>query len=340
MASSTTNLGPLPPFTAPSSCYDQQGVYFFPSGDLVQGPTDIGACMPSHYVPSRGAYYSASTCPPGFTVACSSLVTSGTVVAETAYTCCQTLLPLTCNPDAATFYASWFTTLGCSTTWVFETSFAVTSVFDGGSTSVGLHTIFSNEGIGAYSVQIRVPNADLATTSADSSSITPTTSSTAGGASAKNTASPTNSPSLTSGAVAGIAVGSALGGILFATVFLLWWMKMKRAQRQRTTVPPAWATAYPEQQPPQNQHQQLHQQQSPQNQYQQQQQNWKPPGDFGFNNNTTPNELASQPPLHEMQVVSSPVELQGSRTTSMDMRSFDNRREIDGCVHVGGIQGI
>ncbi|KAI1164026.1 hypothetical protein F5B18DRAFT_617415 [Nemania serpens] len=296
MTSSVSNLGTLTRFTPATSCYNQQGVYHYPMGDLVQGPTDLLNCMPSNYVPSRWAYYSDTTCPPGFTIACSSLVTSGTVVAETAYTCCQSLLPLTCNPDATSYYAPWFTTLGCSTTWVFSTTIQVTSVLDNGLLSVGPFAIFSNEGIGAYSVQIRVPNTDRltspiigsttsgatngVTSSATSGAINSVTSSVASSA----TSGVAHSRGLSSGAVAGIAVGSALGGIIAATVVFIWWSK--RAHRRRTRGAAAWATRSPEQL------------------------NWEPPKDF----NNGPRELHSQP-LSEIQGASIPVELYAKPTT-------------------------
>ncbi|KAI0536192.1 hypothetical protein GGR58DRAFT_403926 [Xylaria digitata] len=237
MGSQVTALGSLTPFTAPASYASQNGIYFFPSGDLVQGPTDIANCMPKSYVPSRSAYYSDSTCPPGFTIACSSLVSSDSAVFETAYTCCQTILEYACNPDGTTFYAPWFTTLGCSTTWAFQTTIDVTSVDSGGSTSVGAHIVNPSEGISTYSVQIRVPNSDTPKPSSSEIPVAKSSISLAMLPSATDSMSGATAPTLNSGAIAGIAIGSAIGGILLATAISCW---LRRRTRGHSRL---WAAA-------------------------------------------------------------------------------------------------
>jgi hypothetical protein len=79
-------------FTPPSSCLASSALWWIYTGYNVyqlQGPPDLQNCFPPSYVPNSTAYYSPGVCPSGYTTACTSFNTVGTVT-DTLYTCCPT----------------------------------------------------------------------------------------------------------------------------------------------------------------------------------------------------------------------------------------------------------
>ena len=89
-----TNLGPLLSKFAPAaSCASYTGMTVFYVGTTnffwAEGPMSTQGCYPSSYSPGPADYYSPGLCPSGYTSACTSLNSIGTVT-ETIHTCCPT----------------------------------------------------------------------------------------------------------------------------------------------------------------------------------------------------------------------------------------------------------
>lgn len=90
----STNLGPLlSTFTPSAACASNTGLTVFDQGPITvywaEGPMSTGSqgCYPSSYSPDLFHYYSPGLCPSGYTTACTSLNSIGTVT-ETIHTCC------------------------------------------------------------------------------------------------------------------------------------------------------------------------------------------------------------------------------------------------------------
>lgn len=96
MDTGLTNLGPLPTnFAVNSNCArDLNDVYKYyttpgSSYFLLQGPVEQTSCYPSSYTANSKQYYSPARCPTGFTSACESHNSAGTID-ETVVRCCPT----------------------------------------------------------------------------------------------------------------------------------------------------------------------------------------------------------------------------------------------------------
>ncbi|KAK9414337.1 putative Mid2 domain-containing protein [Seiridium unicorne] len=223
------NLGPLTAAAAlPSSCVGEPDivykVHITPEGYfyLLNGPIEVASCYPSSYDGTGTEFHSpAPSCPSGFTPACSNTNAAGTVI-ETIQTCCPTHFNYSCQTEAS--YA-WESTLGCVSTVdrALSTTWTVIDI-ESGNTKTSTSTGYQ-DGMNAYSIQVRFQSKDLVTTTSSESGSetanakTPSTTPISTGissptSSASQSSTPTsaavsapNSGS-SAGAAAGIGVGS------------------------------------------------------------------------------------------------------------------------------------
>jgi len=89
----SSNLGTLPtPFAYNADCSTQmQNAYYVDLDYLLQGPPlALPRCMPDNYGPWADWFYSASSCPPGYTSACQSTQVVATLT-DTYVTCCPSV---------------------------------------------------------------------------------------------------------------------------------------------------------------------------------------------------------------------------------------------------------
>ncbi|KAK8112500.1 hypothetical protein PG984_013026 [Apiospora sp. TS-2023a] len=158
----TSSLGTLPtPFAYNADCSTQmQNAYYVDLDYLLQGPPlALPRCMPDNYGPWADWFYSASSCPPGYTSACQSTQVVATLT-DTYVTWCPSVgsTHFSCQ---TTFKWKHQSTLGCAselpaTYWTLSPMIEEWS----GTTSVtvGYNTYGA---VNAYSVQIRYGAADL-----------------------------------------------------------------------------------------------------------------------------------------------------------------------------------
>ncbi|KAI3321983.1 hypothetical protein HD806DRAFT_151702 [Xylariaceae sp. AK1471] len=247
-----TNLGPLPTdFTVAADCASEiDDVYkvFTVSPDwyyLLQGPVEQTSCYPSDYTANSQQFYSPARCPTGFTAACSSLNSAGTVK-ETVVTCCPTQANFGCGKEIT--YV-WEKTLGCRNivdsatmvTWI------VSKVSDG---KTSLTTSIGNiGGVNAYSLQVRYQSTDFVSTTSTTSSTTSsissqtppavhaTSTSTTDKINHNDSSSADRKGGLSPGAAAGVAIG-AFAGVLILVALIWLHIRHRRRQKQQYYDPP------------------------------------------------------------------------------------------------------
>ncbi|KAK4144118.1 uncharacterized protein C8A04DRAFT_11845 [Dichotomopilus funicola] len=252
--SAMTAVGPLTTtFTPPASCIatDPQlyQVWSRTSSSYVAGPlfTADSNCFPKSYNPVPTNYYSPGWCPHGYTIACSTLASTG-IETETAAVCCPGNLSYTCLASGN----SGQPFVGCTTAWSrAEGVLGVTVVKDGtidGTTSV---TETANA-ITAYGIQIRFRSSDptpaprigdlglsAMTQTSPSPSRLPVPAQTSPPLSSLSS-SATND-GISTAAIVGIAIGSAVAGLLIAGAislfFFLRWRRKHRLEKQDTQWP-------------------------------------------------------------------------------------------------------
>ncbi|KAH6621246.1 hypothetical protein B0J18DRAFT_411029 [Chaetomium sp. MPI-SDFR-AT-0129] len=247
-------VGPLTTtFTPPASCIatDPQlyQVWSRTSSSYVAGPlfTPDSNCFPKSYNPAPTNYYSPGWCPHGYTIACSTLASTG-IETETAAVCCPGNLSYTCLASAT----SGQPFVGCTTAWSrAEGVLGVTVVKDGtidGTTSV---TETANA-ITAYGIQIRFRSSDptpaprigdleglsAMTQTSPSPSRLPIPAQTSPLSSLSSSAT---NDGISTAAIVGIAIGSAVAGLLIAGAislfFFLRWRRKHRLEKQDTQWP-------------------------------------------------------------------------------------------------------
>ncbi|KAI0179438.1 hypothetical protein GGR52DRAFT_570321 [Hypoxylon sp. FL1284] len=230
-------------------------------GDLrfwAQGPVDLGDCWPSSYLSSSSEYCSPGLCPSGYSPACKSTRSIGTL-AETIQTCCPTARPYTCESPNHPGWGGCYWDL--PSTW----TMSVYAVSDGQTMQ---QSAVSGAGgaVNALSVQVRFQSTDFASsTSAEifsSSTERATASSRAGSAAATGSlndsdATSTDRGGITMGAKVGIGIGVSLGVIVLLVVGAFVLIKRRKSKSislgpQELTIPaksaPEPGTAYSEQQ--------------------------------------------------------------------------------------------
>ncbi|KAH8159726.1 hypothetical protein CIB48_g8517 [Xylaria polymorpha] len=263
MDTGLTNLGPLPTnFAVNSNCArDLNDVYKYyttpgSSYFLLQGPVEQTSCYPSSYTANSKQYYSPARCPTGFTSACESHNSAGTID-ETVVRCCPTQSKFVCRTQAT---YDWEETLGCVNPQDSATMTAWTvSQVSGGQTSF---TTYTNAigGVNAYQIQVGFQSTDFAsstttktptprthkagdrrlqdeqTKSTTKSQTRPTaqstTTKTSSGSSSSHGGSSTKHKKnkLSGGATTGIVIG-ALAGV--ASFVALVWFKVRNRQQQQ-----------------------------------------------------------------------------------------------------------
>ncbi|KAI0914288.1 hypothetical protein F4823DRAFT_558303 [Ustulina deusta] len=221
-----TNLGPLPTnfAVAPSCSADLNDVFRIYTSSpgsyyLLQGPVGQTSCYPSGYAADSQQYYSPAQCPTGFTSACKSYRSTGTVQ-ETIVRCCPTQASFTCQ---STISHGWEETLGC----VYPQDLSKTTVWTVSQVSNGLTALETYTGavggINAYQIQ-------KTSTKKSQTHATATKTSTGSGTSGHHGKSSGSSKhGLGSGAIAGIAVGAVAG---LAAVLTPLWLKLRNRRRQ------------------------------------------------------------------------------------------------------------
>ncbi|KAI0443959.1 hypothetical protein F4803DRAFT_561300 [Xylaria telfairii] len=248
MATRLTNLGPLPTnFAVNSNCArDLNDVYKYyttpgSSYFLLQGPVEQTSCYPSSYTANSKQYYSPALCPTGFTSACESHNSVGTMD-ETVVRCCPTQSKFVCRTQVT---YDWEETLGCvnpqdpatTTTWT------VSQVSDG-QTSLTTYTSAIG-GVNAYQIQVGFQSTDFAsstttktvsTTASISHRISSTAKSTTTKASSGSSSSHGGSSTkrkkskLSGGATAGIVIGALVGVIVLVALV---WLKVRKTRQQQ-----------------------------------------------------------------------------------------------------------
>lgn len=212
------------------------GIYY-----SIGGPSP-SVCFPSAWE-STSQYFSPGLCPTGYTQACETAVTAGTVT-ETQATCCPTYAALPMLPNIHPIrqsslleiaelterrgYACYtqrafnFPGQACASIFLSETTTTVTNASNNEPMLATFHP--KTEAVNGYGVSIRYQSTDFISTTSGSS---PSTSSSPSSlpTSTSLTASPTNlgssstsataaaSPGLSTGAKAGIGVGAAVVGL-------------------------------------------------------------------------------------------------------------------------------
>ncbi|KAM7222097.1 hypothetical protein V8F06_002602 [Rhypophila decipiens] len=267
----TTAIGPLTTvFKAPSSCTTNtpQIYQVHSTGDsysYVQGPLyESGSdCYPSGYEPAPSAYYSpGSSCPHGYTAACSNVATVGTVVVETetALICCPTATGIIAYTCAGADNKA--PSLGCQMAFSRAKGVIGATVVNKDG-SVGSYGVFTeSEGLfAAHSIQIRFRSADNSggiglldvpqTTSTSSSSTAASVNTDAQRTTVATFSIPVQTSGSTetqpeakaesgvsTGAAIGIAIGSAIAGILIVSIIGLFFFLRWRRKRHPPPVPP------------------------------------------------------------------------------------------------------
>ncbi|KAI0490493.1 hypothetical protein F4859DRAFT_10006 [Xylaria cf. heliscus] len=220
-----TNLGPLPTsFAFKADCtrdlgdvykyYTTQGSYY-----LLQGPVEQTSCFPSGYTANSKQYYSPGRCPTGFTSACKSESSSGSVV-ETVMKCCPTQSKFACRTKAS---HPWEETLGCviaqettsTTTWT------VTQVSGGQTAAAATTYMDAAGGVNAYQVQVGIGRSTFTTKAANGVS----------GSSSSSRKKHRKKTKLGAGVIAGIVVGTLAGLAIF--VGIVWFVVRGKKNKQR-----------------------------------------------------------------------------------------------------------
>lgn len=210
-------------------------------------------CIPSGPNPSLSSFYSPGLyCPEGYTVACSTEVTSGSAT-ETRATCCPqptALGPLSVSPFACQVNSLFFaTSYGCALALGTLASDSLTVIATNVSTFTSTFSVGTLDAVNAYSVQIRWQESDLSLTRTDLSTSTsqlagassgssptttsgPTSTSSSGSASSTSTVIATSSSSngshgLSTGAIVAIAVVIPVV-VIAALVGLFFFMRRKK----------------------------------------------------------------------------------------------------------------
>ncbi|KAI1425921.1 hypothetical protein F5Y12DRAFT_713802 [Xylaria sp. FL1777] len=227
-----TNLGPLPTnFAVAASCSTDLGhvykIYTSSEFYLLQGSLQQTSCYPSGYTANSRQYYSPGQCPTGFTSACQTFSSAGTVQ-ETIVKCCPTQASFTCQ---STFAHGWEETLGCvypqdpSTTTVWTVS-----QVSNGRTARETYTDFVG-GIHAYQIQVATTTSSTKSKSKTKSQTQPTTTKTSTGSGSGHGGKSSGSKSgLGAGGIAGIVIGAVAGVVAAAATPIL--LKMRRKLRR------------------------------------------------------------------------------------------------------------
>ncbi|KAI1751544.1 hypothetical protein F4782DRAFT_178941 [Xylaria castorea] len=248
------NLGPLPTdFTINANCASElNDVYLFRTSVdgrgayyLLRGPLDQTTCYPGGYAANTELYYSPGRCPTGYTAACLSTNSAGTVE-ETVLKCCPTQGNYICQTDTN---HPWELTQGCASRFTTTGAKLTLSEVSNGVTSRATATFNTGDAINAYSIQVRYQSTDFVS----SLSSSPTSSV------ALETNSPTDTPHSTNSnakrAIPGIVIG-AVAAFLIAVgaVFLL--VRRRRRRQQQSTSTQQTQHPYPYPYQPSNQEQQ------------------------------------------------------------------------------------
>ncbi|EED14671.1 conserved hypothetical protein [Talaromyces stipitatus ATCC 10500] len=214
-------------FTPAVSCLTDLYLYHVVSGGTVWdyrqlGPSPTSDCYPPNFTPTSSAYYSPGVCPTLYSIACSNVVSIGTVT-ETRATCC---------PSCQTFTDGWpwYSTELCTYAATGTSTFLLTDTSTI-STSTGAPNF------NAYGIQIRWQESDTSTPNAASATTTASSPlSTSPSPVSTSTPTPTSS-SLSTGAKAGIGIGAGLGALLILAGVIFFGLRHRRnraAKRQES----------------------------------------------------------------------------------------------------------
>lgn len=149
----------------PGSCEEKEHLvswFAFPDVSLLAaGPEST--CFPGKYSALTGQYYSAASCPYGYTPACSRTTTSSDTVTETIRTCCPTSFDYSC---VTSIYLDQETNFGCLNPATSGSSSLWTLLENIDGTWIRTSSLLKEGGVYAYSVQIRSHSDTVATTTA------------------------------------------------------------------------------------------------------------------------------------------------------------------------------
>ncbi|KAN0104895.1 hypothetical protein V8E51_010640 [Hyaloscypha variabilis] len=241
-------------FTPPTSCLTSfsttewstvaTGVGFFFAGPFLT----TSGCMPPNFQFTSTAYYSPGVCPDGYTSACTSLSSIGTV-SETIVTCCPTSYACNSAPDLAAY--PWQYTFGCQSLITAEDIFTSVVVVSGSVTLSSGPMTDDAGAVNALSVQVRYQATDFqSSTSTPTPTPTPTSPTTSASTSSTGGASSGGSHGISTGAAAGIGVGSAAVVILLAGAFIFVYTLGRRRRLAESQNPPVRQSLIKETVPP------------------------------------------------------------------------------------------
>ncbi|MCJ1356986.1 MAG: hypothetical protein MMC33_006982 [Icmadophila ericetorum] len=180
------------------------------------------ACYPQGWTNTSTAFYSPGICPSGYTTACITANTAGTVT-ETIATCCPRSFDCAATNDF----------LGCHSSISGGQAQLITVVAGDFSSIATTETEIIGGYLNAYGVQIRFQATDLVPITTTISRATP--SSSPGATPTPPVSTPTSTPApssgLSTGAEAGIGVGAAIA--ICIGLVLLWLGWRQRVKRRR-----------------------------------------------------------------------------------------------------------
>lgn len=211
----TTIFNPAPQCFTDYYMYTTQTTYTY----YVLGPPSTSLCQPSGW-DSTLQYFSPGICPSGYSIACSSTISAGTVT-ETRATCCPT--SWACQVGGDSGLLPWLSTISCTITAdnAVTTRTRPITFINSGSTTIFPGTI--DYGLNALGVSIRYQSTDFASTTSSKATATPTLSNSAGQTSSGQSRTPMSngsgpnaphSTSLSTGAKAGIGAGVGVAALL------------------------------------------------------------------------------------------------------------------------------
>ncbi|KAE8386703.1 hypothetical protein BDV23DRAFT_138498 [Aspergillus alliaceus] len=175
------------------------------------GPPNPHDCLPPGFNSSPQFYFSPGVCPSGYSIACSTVASIGTL-SETRATCCPSGLICQTKSDWP-----WYSTEPCTYGASFVETWAWTSSTDGGWT---MGTSTALKGLNAYGISIRWQSTDFASAATATSIPRSSPGATVSADQATSTSPATADPSsgLSTGSKAGIGVGVGVAALLFIAI--------------------------------------------------------------------------------------------------------------------------